>query len=87
MTRTCRECGCSNFAACPGGCWWVDDDLCSSCAVAVDVADPHLLAASRSQLDDSVGPGGHGGDARAEPEAPGASPGRRPDSPHGMAAG
>lgn len=34
MTRTCRVCGCTDFAACPGGCWWVEDDLCSSCAGA-----------------------------------------------------
>jgi hypothetical protein len=38
MTQRCRRCGCSNLSACAGGCWWVEDDLCSSCAVAVDVA-------------------------------------------------
>jgi hypothetical protein len=38
MTQRCRVCGCSNFSACAGGCWWVEDDLCSSCAPAVDVA-------------------------------------------------
>jgi hypothetical protein len=37
MTQQCRECGCTNLSACPGGCWWVDDDLCSSCQAAVDV--------------------------------------------------
>lgn len=31
MTQACRSCGCTNFSACPGGCWWVEDDLCSSC--------------------------------------------------------
>lgn len=31
MTQACRECGCTNLSACPGGCWWVEDDLCSSC--------------------------------------------------------
>ena len=34
--RTCRECGCWNEDACwdeiEGACWWVDGDLCSSCA-------------------------------------------------------
>lgn len=30
--RVCRECGCSDFAACPGGCYWVELDLCSRCA-------------------------------------------------------
>lgn len=37
MFETCRGCGCTNWAACEGGCWWVEDDLCSSCAIAVDV--------------------------------------------------
>ena len=27
----CRVCGCSDFRACPGGCWWVEPDLCSAC--------------------------------------------------------
>lgn len=27
----CRICGCTNFAACPTGCFWVEEDLCSSC--------------------------------------------------------
>jgi len=32
----CRLCGCTDWAACDGGCWWVDDPagigpLCSSC--------------------------------------------------------
>jgi hypothetical protein len=27
----CRVCGCSDLAACPGGCFWVADDLCSAC--------------------------------------------------------
>jgi len=29
--RACRECGCTNESSCPEGCWWVWDDLCSSC--------------------------------------------------------
>ena len=28
---TCRSCGCTDEKACPGGCYWVDPDLCSSC--------------------------------------------------------
>lgn len=27
----CRVCGCTDSAACPGGCWWVEEDLCSAC--------------------------------------------------------
>jgi hypothetical protein len=30
--RACRECGCTDASACPGGCSWVADDLCSACA-------------------------------------------------------
>lgn len=29
--RTCRVCGCTDDHACPGGCWWIDEDLCSEC--------------------------------------------------------
>lgn len=29
--QTCRICGCWEYAACPGRCWWVAEDLCSSC--------------------------------------------------------
>ncbi len=28
----CRVCGCTDNNACPGGCYWVEDDLCSKCA-------------------------------------------------------
>ncbi len=30
--RTCQICGCTDDHACPGGCYWVEDDLCSVCA-------------------------------------------------------
>ena len=29
--RKCRVCGCTDVCACPGGCYWVEDDLCSDC--------------------------------------------------------
>lgn len=29
--RQCRVCHCSQEQACPGGCHWVDLDLCSAC--------------------------------------------------------
>ena len=36
----CRSCGCSELNTCRGGpvgaCWWVEDDLCSFCVVALD---------------------------------------------------
>lgn len=28
----CRKCGCWELHACPGGCFWVETDLCSACA-------------------------------------------------------
>ena len=30
--RICRECQCTDDVACMSGCWWVEEDLCSSCA-------------------------------------------------------
>lgn len=32
FNRKCRVCGCDWNHPCPGGCWWVEEDLCSSCA-------------------------------------------------------
>lgn len=32
--RACRVCGCTDAWGCDEGCWWVDEDLCSSCAEA-----------------------------------------------------
>jgi hypothetical protein len=29
--RECRICGCTDNNACSGGCYWVEDDLCSNC--------------------------------------------------------
>ncbi|MEW6573161.1 MAG: hypothetical protein AB1374_05960 [Bacillota bacterium] len=34
---TCRICGCTDERACPGGCYWVEPDLCSRCAERSDV--------------------------------------------------
>jgi hypothetical protein len=28
----CRGCGCTEWQACKGGCYWVESDLCSRCA-------------------------------------------------------
>ena len=30
--QICRVCGCTWDYGCPGGCYWVEEDLCSSCA-------------------------------------------------------
>lgn len=29
--RSCRECGCTDDRACTPPCWWVEQDLCSTC--------------------------------------------------------
>lgn len=29
--RICRKCGCTEYRACEGSCYWVEEDLCSSC--------------------------------------------------------
>ena len=34
LNRVCRDCGCTDEAACFGGCWWVEPDLCSQCSQA-----------------------------------------------------
>jgi len=31
VTQACRVCGCTEERACPGGCCWVEVDLCSAC--------------------------------------------------------
>lgn len=28
----CRECGCTDANGCPGGCSWIEPNLCSECA-------------------------------------------------------
>lgn len=30
--RACRICGCTDDRACLGGCSWLEEDLCSTCA-------------------------------------------------------
>lgn len=31
MSGACRRCGCTDDRACPGGCYWVEPNLCSAC--------------------------------------------------------
>lgn len=33
--QACRFCGCSDNWACPEGCFWLETDLCTSCAWVV----------------------------------------------------
>lgn len=32
--QSCRRCGCTQECGCPEGCYWVEEDLCSSCQEA-----------------------------------------------------
>ena len=50
LGQTCRVCGCTNDRACPGGCRWVEFDLCSAC-------DRKLKEAARRQYFDATLPG------------------------------
>lgn len=38
--RRCRSCGCTDAHACPGGCSWVEADLCSACTPATSTPGP-----------------------------------------------
>lgn len=62
--RTCRICGCWDQEACEGGCWRVEDDLCSSCQTvagpANDAADAELEPEARSAVSVSVSRCVHG---------------------------
>lgn len=31
--RRCHVCKCTETSACPGRCWWIGEDLCSSCGL------------------------------------------------------
>ncbi len=90
---TCRECGCTDDRACPGGCWWANDDrdLCTRCAVeepvsaavGIDMLAAELAAAdSAAESVEEVGDVGLGDDPTGEllvGSAPPASSTVRPD--------
>lgn len=39
----CRGCGCTDTQACPGGCSWVEKDLCSACVQDPPAPEPMPL--------------------------------------------
>ena len=39
--QACRVCGCTWYHACEGGCYWVEDDLCSKCAEKMSELNPY----------------------------------------------
>lgn len=50
MTQQCRSCGCSNLSACEGGCWWFEDDLCSSCVQPLEPTSADLIRKGMDEL-------------------------------------
>ncbi len=50
VRRTCRVCGCTQYNACEEGCWWVEDNLCSTC---VDQDSEHVSPESGMPPNDS----------------------------------
>lgn len=68
--QKCRVCGCTQNRACPGGCHWVEEDLCSSCSIivikltivsyvtkdkVVTKEEPEVLAEGLPNVDTAIG--------------------------------
>jgi hypothetical protein len=55
----CRVCGCTDERACPGGCSWVEPELCSACSGAakdtIQVLTRILKVARRTEASDESG--------------------------------
>lgn len=51
--RRCRVCGCTQFHACPGGCYWVEYDLCSQCRYAA-MAPTRIFNMLKDYIDQQV---------------------------------
>lgn len=47
--RSCRLCGCTDARACPGGCSWVGDRLCSACVPSPDDTYTAMLLVSDTE--------------------------------------
>lgn len=47
--RSCRFCACTDARACPGGCSWVGDRLCSACAPSAEDTYTALLLVSDTE--------------------------------------
>lgn len=50
--QVCRMCGCDDCNPCPGGCGWVDDDLCSACLF--DAEDHGLAIVGRVLVPEAI---------------------------------
>lgn len=55
--KACRVCGCTDTAACFGGCAWVEPDLCSACVPLIGSGgEARLLAALRESVIGEMNP-------------------------------
>jgi hypothetical protein len=54
--RQCGFCGCTDDAACPGGCFWADQETCSRCAKVYHAGEIHALAGLAELLSQSKAP-------------------------------
>lgn len=54
--RSCRHCGCTDNQACPDGCWWTGDTLCSACTPSTTetITALCLVASTGHITDDTV---------------------------------
>lgn len=71
--RQCRICGCTENHACSGGCYWVEDGLCSACADKRLVADLRRVKGRRPDAYSVIGAVSGLGERRIREIAKGAS--------------
>ena len=59
IVRRCRICGCTEEHGCEYGCYWVEPDLCSACAVSDEFMETHAreMASSVVQAVGGLEPG------------------------------
>ena len=59
IVRRCRICGCTEEHGCEYGCYWVEPDLCSACAVSDEFMETHAreMASSVVQAVGGLAPG------------------------------
>lgn len=56
--RFCKVCGCSADHSCPGGCYWVTDNLCSNCVYSIFTCEAIVLEEStKDELNTATVPG------------------------------
>lgn len=51
IERKCRVCGCTEYNACEGGCYWVAEDLCSKCVENSSTEDETAIEKLKRELE------------------------------------